>query len=149
MTLSIAPGLDNNGTCRATEFTRGGLLQPAAFAGEWTTREAHARVLARHRLADTDYHLSQLRYDLAKLHANGLVQRVGRTRRYLLTPQGAKLGVLLVKLRTRLLGPLATLATQSSSRRLPLDHNSVHAAFRHVDSALDQLCVALGLQHAA
>jgi len=125
------------------------LLHPAAFAGEWTTRELHARVLARHRLADTDYRPSQLRYDLAKLRAKGLVQRVGRTRRYRLTPPGAKLGVLLVKLRTRLLGPLATLATQSSSRRPPLDHNSVHAAFRHVDSALDQLCAALGLQHAA
>jgi hypothetical protein len=125
------------------------LLHPAAFASDWTTREALARVLARHRLADTDYRPSQLRYDLAKLRAKGLVERVGRTRRYRLTPQGAKLGVLFVKLRTRLLGPLATLATQSNSRRPPVDHNSVHAAFRHIDSALDQLCVALGLQHAA
>jgi len=125
------------------------LLHPAAFAGEWTTREAHARVLARHRLADTDYRLSQLRYDLAKLRAKGLVQRVGRTRRYRLTPQGAKLGVLLVKLRTRLLGPLATLATQSGPRRPPLTHNSVDAAFHQVDTALDHLCAALGLHHAA
>ena len=62
------------------------LLHPAAFAGEWTTRELHARVLARHRLADTDYRLSQLRYDLAKLRAKDLVQRVGRTRRYRLRP---------------------------------------------------------------
>lgn len=118
------------------------LLHSGAFATDWTTRELHARVLGRNRLADKDYRLSQLRYDLAKLRAKGLVQRLGRTRRYRLTPQGAKLGVLLV-LRTRLLGPLVTLATQPSLGRPPLDHNVVDAAFHQVDSALDQLCAAL------
>ncbi len=124
------------------------LLHPGAFATTWTTRELHARVLARHRLTETDYRLSQLRYDLARLRAKGLALRLGRTRRYRLTPQGAKLGVLLVKLRTRLLGALTTLAVQSSPQRPPLEHNSVIAAFHQVDSALDQLCTALGFQHA-
>jgi hypothetical protein len=124
------------------------LLHPGAFATDWTTRELHTRVLARHRLAADDYRLSQLRYDLAKLRAKGLVERLGRTRRYRLTPPGARIGVLLVKLRARLLGPLATLATQPSARR-PLHHNSVAAAFHEVDTALDHLCAALGLQHAA
>src|SRR6266581_1506625 len=97
------------------------LLHPGAFATDWTTRELHARILTRHRLADNDYRLSQLRYDLAKLRAKGLVERLGRTRRYRLTQTGAKIGVLLVKLRARLLGPLATLATESSTHR-PLHH---------------------------
>ena len=98
------------------------LLHPGAFATDWTTRELHARVLARHRLTDRDYRLSQLRYDLSKLRAKGLVQRLGRTRRYRLTPPGVKIGVLLVKLRVRLLGPLATLATASSTHQRPPHH---------------------------
>jgi hypothetical protein len=125
------------------------LLHPGAFATDWTTRELHARVLARHQLADNDYRLSQLRYDLAKLRAKGLVQRLGRTRRYRLTPSGAKTGVLLVKLRVRLLGPLATLASKSNAHPLGLHNNSVDAAFHEVDTALDHLCSALGLQRAA
>ena len=125
------------------------LLHPGAFAADWTTRELRARVLARNRLADTDYRLSQLRYDLAKLRAKGLVQRVGRTRRYRLTPQGARFGVLIVKLRIRLLGPIATLATLDRVGRQSLHHNPVDAAFQHVDSALDKLCTALGFQPAA
>jgi hypothetical protein len=125
------------------------LLHPAAFATEWTTRDLHARVLAQHRLAETDYRLSQLRYDLTKLRAKGFVERLGRTRRYRLTPLGLKLGVLLVKLRTRLLGPLATLATNSTAHRQPLHPNSVQSAFREVDIALDHLCSTLGLQQAA
>jgi len=46
------------------------LLHPAAFAADWTTRELHTRILARHQLADSDYRLSQLRYDLGKLRAS-------------------------------------------------------------------------------
>jgi hypothetical protein len=125
------------------------VLQPAGFVTNWTTRELHARILTRHRLAEADYRLSQLRYDLAKLRAKGLVERLGRTRRYQLTPLGLKLGVLLVKLRIRLLGPLATLVTSSIPRRHRLQTNSVDAAFLEVDTALDHLTAALGLTRAA
>src|SRR5438270_1104233 len=125
------------------------LLHPAAFAAEWTTRDLHTRVLARHQLAETDYRLSQLRYDLAKLRAKGLVERLGASRRYRLTPVGLKLGVLLVKLRTRLLGPLATLVTTPTTRRPLSNHNSVDAAFHEVAAALEHLCAAVGIKPAA
>ena len=125
------------------------LLHPAAFAGDWTTRDVHARVMARHRLTETDYRLSQLRYDLTKLRAKGFVERLGTSRRYRLTPLGLKLGVLLVKLRTRLLGPLVTLLTNPNPPRPSSSDNAVQTAFRHVDAALDNLCAALGLKQAA
>ena len=69
----------------------GGLL------GNWTTRELHQRVLQRHRLSEQDYTLGQLRYDLGKLRAHGLAERIGTSRRYRLTPDGVRLGALLVK----------------------------------------------------
>src|SRR2546430_12807331 len=58
------------------------LLHPGGFVGDWTTRDVHARVMARHRLTETDYRLSQLRYDLTKLRAKGFVERLGTSRRY-------------------------------------------------------------------
>jgi hypothetical protein len=125
------------------------LLHPGGFVGHWTTRELHARILARHQLTDGNYRLGQLRYDLSKLRAKGLVERIGTSRRYRLTPLGLKLGVLLVKLRTRLLGPLATLVTNTNPHHPPARHNSVDAAFREVETALDHLSVALGLTQAA
>ena len=42
--------------------------------------------------------------DLGKLRAHALAQRVGTSRRYRLTADGVRLGALLVKIRTRLLG---------------------------------------------
>ena len=109
---------------------------------DWTTRELHTRVVGRHRHAADDDRLSQLRYDQSKLRAKGLVERIGKSRRYRVTPLGLKLGVLLVKLRTRLLGPLASLIHQPST-------NSPRRPYNSVDTALDHLSAALGLQHAA
>jgi len=125
------------------------ILHPGGFVADWTSRDILARLLARHRLTETDYRLSQLRYDLGKLRAHGFVERIGRTRRYRLTARGLKLGVVLVKLRTRLLGPLATLAAAPSPPPDTTHDSTVEAAFRQVDLALDHLCSTLGLSHAA
>ena len=125
------------------------LLHPGGFVADWTSRQVHARLLDRHRLTETDYRLSQLRYDLGKLRAHGFVERIGRTRRYRLTVRGLKLGVLLVKLRTRLLGPLATLATSPTPPPTTTTDSEVEAAFRQLDRAVDHLCTTLGLNPAA
>jgi len=125
------------------------LLHPGTSVADWTSRQVHARLLERHRLAAQDYRLSQLRYGLGKLRAHGLAERIGTSRRYRLTPHGLKLGVLLVKLRARLLGPLASLAADQQPRRPTRHPSEVEAAFRQVDAALDHLCATLGLQHAA
>ena len=126
-----------------------GLLHPGTFVAAWTGREVHGRLLTRHRLAEADYRLSQLRYDLGKLRAHGLVERLGTSRRYRLTARGLKLGVVLGKLRTRLLGPLVSLAADSAPRRPSRHPSAVEAAFRQVDTALTRLCDTLGLKSAA
>ena len=124
-----------------------GLLHPGTFVADWTSRDVLAQLLARHRLDADGYRLSQLRYDLGKLRAHGLVERLGRTRRYRLTERGLKLGVLLVKLRTRLLGPLTTLAATPTVPQANTS-SAVEAAFHRVDAALDQLCDTLGVRAA-
>jgi hypothetical protein len=125
------------------------LLHPGTFVADWTTREVHARLLTRHRLTASDYRLTQLRYDLGKLRAHQLVERLGTSRRYHLTARGLKLGVLLVKLRTRLLGPLASLASDERPRHPTRTTSEVEAAFCQVDAALDRLCHTLSLNPAA
>jgi hypothetical protein len=126
-----------------------GLLHPGTFVADGTSRAVRARLLARHRLAEEDDRRSQLRYDLGKLRAHGLVERLDTRRRYRLTPRGRKLGVLLVKLRTRLLGPLVTLAADAQPRRPTRNPSAVEAACRQVDAALDHRCATLGLTQAA
>ena len=121
----------------------GGLL------GDGTTRDPHARLLARHRLTESDYSITQLRYDLGKLRAHGLAERIGRSRRYRLLPEGVRLGVLLVKVRTRLLGPLVSMPTLATTMGRSNNPSEVEAALRQVGKALDVLCDKLGLRLAA
>ena len=134
------PRLEDDRVIRLLEV----LLHPGTFVADWTTRDVLARLQARHRLTDADYRLGQRRYDPGKLRAHGLVERLGRSRRYRLTTGGLKLGVLLVKLRTRLLGPLTTRAATPTPP--PTSPSDVDHAFRQVDAALDHLCDTLGLR---
>ena len=60
------------------------LLYTGGLLGDWTTRQLHERILARHRLGEDDYTLGQLRYDLSKLRAHGLAER-GRSQSALST----------------------------------------------------------------
>ena len=120
------------------------LLHVGGLLGNWTTRELHERVLARHRLTEHDYTLGQLRYDLGKLPAHSLAERVGNSRRYRLPADGVRLGALLVKIRTRLLGPIFSAPTEAPSQR-SANPSTVEAALRTVDRALDNLCQTLGL----
>lgn len=120
------------------------LLHPGDLIADWTTRDAHARVCQRARISEEDYRLSQLRYDLSKLRAKGLVERIGKSRRYRLTAKGLKLGMLLVKLRYLWMGPLFSQAG-APQRRTSRNPSAVEAAYRQVDIALDNLRETLGL----
>lgn len=77
-----------------------------------------------------------------------MVERIGKARRYRITEVGLKLGVLLVELRTSLLGPLCSLATEPATRRSTRNPSAVEAAFRQLDGALKRVCQLLGLRAA-
>jgi hypothetical protein len=124
------------------------LLYTGGLLGDWTTRDLHARIRARHRLAKDAYSLAQLRYDLQKLRAHGIAERIGRSRRYRLTPNGVRLAAVLVKARDRLLGPIvAAPPAKRPSRSANPSH--VERALRNIDTALDDLCDEIGLKRAA
>ena len=76
------------------------------FVG-WRTAHMHAAVLPAFGLTATSYSLTQLRYDVRKLRAHGLVQREGRTYSYRLTDKGVKVAAMFVLFHKRVCGPLA------------------------------------------
>ncbi len=121
------------------------LLHPGGLIADWTSRDAYARIMSRHRLREADYRLSQLRYDLTKLRAKGLVDRIGKTRRYRVTVLGLKLGIVLVKARTQLLGPLCSLASAAQPLRPTTNPSRVETTMHQLDADLNALCESLGL----
>jgi hypothetical protein len=57
-------------------------------------------------LLGSDYSANQMSYDLRRLRLHGLIERIGRTNTYQLTPAGQRVAVFYTKLAGRLLGPL-------------------------------------------
>ncbi len=121
-------------------------------AGRFRTRDLHQRAAETLGLSTAAYRLGQLRYDLAKLRAKGLVVKVPKTQTYRLTSQGFRICVLFLKLYHRVYAPFSAAAVRpvphdallSDDRRCALDQ-----LYAGVDHALDQLLDHLGFSLAA
>jgi DNA-binding transcriptional ArsR family regulator len=104
------------------------------LAGQFTTADLYPRVLQILGSSPEKYKLNALRYDLSKLRAKGLVEKIPRSRRYQFTGQGYRLSVVYLKLFEKLYAPLTAgvMHPCSNDRLLPL----------HRTAALDQLYLA-------
>ncbi len=69
----------------------------------FTNRSLRAQVSG---LLGGGYTSAQMTYDLRRLRLKGLIRRIERTNRYVLTPDGIRVAVFYTKLHHRLLGPL-------------------------------------------
>ncbi|MGH9629058.1 MAG: hypothetical protein ACRD7E_12105, partial [Bryobacteraceae bacterium] len=73
----------------------------------WRTAEVHEAILTSFGLKPAKYTLTQLRYDIHKMKAHGLVERHGRRYAYQLTDKGIKLALMFVLFHQRVCDPLA------------------------------------------
>src|SRR5207247_6754630 len=79
-----------------------------AAQDSFSTAEVHADTAAALGRSTADYTLASLRYDLSKLRAKGLVQRVNKSRRYRLTPEGYRICIVYLRLFEKLYAPLTS-----------------------------------------
>ena len=122
-----------------------------AAANSFTTTELYPRVRDTLGVAANRYSLASLRYDLSKLRAKGLVEKLPHSRRYRLLPEGYSICLVFLKLFERvyapltagLLSPVRADATLPSQRRSQLDR-----LYQRVVDDLDALIHAIGLKAA-
>ncbi len=72
----------------------------------FTNRSLRAQVSHLLGVSIDDYTLNQASYDLARLRANGLIQRRPHTNTYDLTPEGLRVAIFYTKVHDHLLRPL-------------------------------------------
>src|SRR5207247_3344778 len=77
-----------------------------AAQNTFTTSEIYTDTLAALEVSPKDYSLASLRYDLSKLRAKGLVERLPRSRRYRLLRSGYSICLVFLKLFERIYAPL-------------------------------------------
>jgi DNA-binding transcriptional ArsR family regulator len=120
-----------------------------AAGSTFSTAELHAHVAEALGRSMADYGLASLRYDLSKLRAKGLVEKLPRSRRYRLLPEGYRLCLLFLKLFERIYAPLTAglLRPFLSDAKLPPQRLSqLDRLYRRVSEALDRLIRAVGLK---
>lgn len=116
------------------------LLQKAhGELGTWTSRRIHQAMLEQFDLKPQDYNLHQLRYDLRKLRLHGLIERIPHTYNYRLCPSGLNPAILLVQLRRRIYGPLASGLLHHRPDPSNSPDSQFERAYLKVEKAFDEL----------
>lgn len=122
-----------------------------AAGGTFTTVEIHPLALAARGLCAQQYKLAALRYDLGKLRAKGLVEKLPKSRRYQLTSQGYSICLLFLKLFERIYAPLTAgvLRPYRPDSKLDLPNRTeLDRLYQQVVDDLDKLLCAVGLKAA-
>jgi hypothetical protein len=123
-----------------------------AAGSTFLTQEIHPYTLEALGLSEAEYRLASLRYDLSKLRAKGLVEKVPRSRRYRLSPEGYSICLVFLKLFDRIYAPLTAglLQPVSGDSKLQQQKRSqLDRLYQRVADDLDRLLKTVGLNIAA
>lgn len=122
-----------------------------AAQNTFTTSEIYADTLVALGVTANDYSLASLRYDLTKLRAKGLVERVPRSRRYLLLRSGYSICLVFLKLFERIYAPLTAGLLRPFSGDTKLQQQNrcqLDRLYQRVVDDLNKLMDAVGLKAA-
>jgi len=122
-----------------------------AAGSTFTTAELYPFVLAALQISADQYSLASLRYDLSKLRAKALVEKLPKSRRYRLCPQGYSICLVFLKLFERIYSPLAAGLLQPYWADAKLQHHKrtqLDRLYQRIVDDLDELLGAVGLKAA-
>jgi len=123
-----------------------------AASGRFTTADLYHPALDALGITDSQYSLASFRYDLSKLRAKGLVERIPHSRRYQLVGKGYSICVAFLKLFEKIYAPLTAglLAPFRGDRDLPDEKRcTLDRLYQRICDDLDALLRAVGLKVAA
>src|SRR6266513_1514307 len=122
-----------------------------AAEGTFTTRDLYPQTLQALQVTPEEYKLGSLRYDLWKLRAKGLVEKIPHSRRYRLLPHGYQICLVFLKLYEKIYAPLTAGILQPFAADQSVPKEKITALDRRytaVIQALDDLVEAVGLKAA-
>ena len=115
------------------------LLHAGTQLAGWRTAEIHTALLTTFGLTPTTYSLTQLRYDVRKMKAHGLVERDGRRYCYRLTDKGVRVATMFVLFHKRVCGPLANTLFQGWPHPSSAPRTPIETAYYKADAAIQKL----------
>ena len=120
-----------------------------AAGDTFTTKEIHSQAAAALGVAPEKFSLASVRYELSKLRAKALVEKLPHSRRYRLVPNGYRICLVFLKLFEKVYAPLAAglFHPYPGDRRLATERlTQLDRLYQKVVNALDNLVTAVGLK---
>lgn len=115
------------------------LLHGGSQLAGWRTADMHRAVREAFSLTSDAYSMTQLRYDVRKLRAHGLLQRDGRRYAYRLTEKGVKVAAMFVLFHKRVCGPVANTLFHHRPTKTSTPPAKIEAAYHKADVAIQHL----------
>ena len=115
------------------------LLHGGTQLNGWRSPDIHQAILPTFGLSASTYTLTQLRYDLRKMKAHGLLERIGRSYRYRLTDKGTKSALMFILFHKRVCGPLANSLFHHRPDEALKPASKVETAYHKADRAIQQV----------
>jgi len=82
------------------------LLHDNRSISEWKSMAVRQKILVDFHLSEDEYSRNQVIYDIRKLRAHGIVEKMGKYNRYRLTSYGVKVALAFSLIRKKIYGPL-------------------------------------------
>ncbi len=115
------------------------LLHGGTQLNGWRSTDIHQAILTTFGLSANSFTLTQLRYDLRKLKAHGLLERIGRAYCYRLTDKGVKAALMFILFHKRVCGPLAHSLFDHRPDEAIKPASKVETAYYKADRAIQQV----------
>ena len=115
------------------------LLNAGTQLNGWRTAQIHQAILTAFALSSDTYGLTQLRYDLRKLKAHGLLERDGRRYSYRLTEKGVKVALMMPLFHQRVCGPLANSLFHHRTDEHSKPITKIETAYYKADKAIQRV----------
>jgi hypothetical protein len=115
------------------------LLNGGTQLNGWRTAQIHQAILTCFALSTDSYTLTQLRYDVRKMKAHGLLERDGRRYCYRLTEKGIKVALMMTLFHTRVCGPLANSLFHHRPNENQRPNSKIESAYHKADRAIQRV----------
>ena len=115
------------------------LLRGGPQLNGWRSADIHQTILSTFGLSAKAYTLTQLRYDLRKMKAHSLLERIGRSYCYRLTDKGTKAALMFILFHKRVCGPLANSLFHHRPDETLQPGSKIEAAYHKADHAIQHV----------
>jgi hypothetical protein len=115
------------------------LLHGSTQLNGWRSADIHQAILTSFGLSPDKYTLTQLRYDLRKMKAHGLLERNGKRYLYHLTNKGTKVALMFTLFHHRVCGPLSNSLFHHRPEQSYKPASKIETAYYKADRAIQQV----------